>query len=45
MLLGDCIWLELYISENLNKTLGVIVLGEGLSTVFIDKNGAVVKVG
>ena len=37
--------LERYFAENLRHTIEVIVLGERLSTVYFDKNGAVVKNG
>ena len=42
---GAGLRVELYFSEMLRNTVEVIVLGERLSTVFIDKNGSVVKNG
>ena len=42
---GAGLRLELYFSRNLINTVEVIVLGERLSTVFIDKNGAIAKNG
>ena len=44
-IVGAGLRLEMYFAENLRHTIEVIVLGERLSTVYIDKNGAVVKNG
>lgn len=42
---GGSLRLEMYFERNLTETIEVIVLGERLSTIFIDKGGSVVKNG
>ena len=42
-LIGGSLRLEMYFAESLEKALEVIVLGEQLSTIYIDRAGSVAK--